>query len=726
MENMSEDQRREQDEQTPTQTTRPRPQPTAEQLARFAAADHQTKQKRKAQELFALGVEAPARRKLAPQPSGVDNQRFLPPANSGLQQQEQTTISANQPVQFKASTAIPPTKSGQNLREEIRKELDLMHEANLAKRTAEVEAVWRAKRDERTKEVENYWKGKLEEVISQRTDDKMRGLNEEIEKLKARLEKGPALIKAAEERGRRQGELDGYNKLSLNPELKPSQDRLNFDFLIKEKDKQLAEMKMARTNYLGDTKKYSEEMSAKLWEKDQEIMRLLAQVQNQPPQQSLGQENTDALMAEGQALQAKFDNQAQDLVSLQQTCNQQADIIANLTARVNEISQELRNCEQQLRIRSAELSVMSEELEKANKEVASLRRESEHKSAELNESNGEMAKKSEEIKKLREGRHHDSEKLSKYEQQVESQAKEIARIQDSYSDSDASNQEKYRKIASLRELLDNLGSHQSASSNQERVGQLEKQLAESQALLEVERSKNASLRDQQAWSEPEDLLARPENLATETGRGTTKVEAELVRAMLEQERDKIEAENSRRDLRVNVTLEGLERAERERRQMLTDELHRSDAELYEARKKIRELEERLLVSLSTQPEQRLLSLPLSLPTPQPSTQHSPPTLPTTPNVEPRSRFQHSHFCTPQRLLILTLAFLLTFFVSYSYLRSLANTVSQGELVGLRSRDDRIWWEAWELANWERNEGVPSYEEGWRRVEEVRRMGNLER
>lgn len=477
-------------------------------------------------------------------------------------------------------------------------------------------------------------------------------------------------------------------------------------------------MMMTRTNWLKDTNNYSEEMSAKLREKDQEIMRLLAQVQVQPHQLSMGQENTDALMAEGQALQAKFENQAQDLVSLQQSCNQQANTIANLTAQLNENSQESRNCEQQLGIRSAELSVMSEELKRATKEVSSLRRESDHKSTELNESNGEMANKSEEIEKLREGRHHDSEKLSNYERQVESQAKEIARIRSSNSDSEASNQEKDRKIASLRELLGNSKSHQSANSNQERVGLLEKQLAESQALLEVERSENASLRDQQAQSEPEHL---PENLPAEPERGTAKVDAKLARAMLEQEREKIEADNSRRDLRVNSTLEGLEGTERERRQMLMDELQTNDAELYNTRKKIRELEERLLVSSSTQPVQHPPSPPISSPPPQPSTQYSPPTLPTPPDVQPRSRFQRSRFPAPRSLLIAILIFLLAFFVPY--LQSTANTAPQDEPVGLRLRDDRIQLEAWELANREQNEGVPSYDEGWRRVEEVGRMGD---
>ena len=614
MENSSEEQRRQQGEQT--QTPRRRPQPTAEQLARFAATDHQMKQKRKAPEPFALGVEAPARRTQAPQSSGVHNQRFLPPPSPELQHQEQMTIPTDPPFECQASAVIPPTDPRQQLREEIRKDLELVHAANLAKRTAEVEAVWRAKRDERTKVVEDYWKEKLAEAMSQSADDKTRKLYQENEKLKGRLDKGPALIKAAEERGRRQGELDGYNKLSLNPELKPSQDRLNFDFLMKEKDKQLADMKMARDNWLKDTKKYSEEMTVKLREKEQEIQRLQAQVQIQIPQQSMMQGRTDALIAEGQALQAEFRNQTQDLVSLQQSCNQQADILANQTARLNQKSQELSDCEQQLGIRSAELSEMSEELKKATKEVSNLRRESDRKSVELNESNGELGKKSEEIEKLREGRHHESNELSNYVRQVESQSKEIARLQASHSDSESSNQEKDRKIASLRELLDNSKRHQSTSSDQERVKRLEKQLAETQALLETERSENASLRDQQGRSGLEDLPVEPE-------RETPEIDVELVRAMLEPERQKIEAENSRREFSVNATLEGLKETEREKRQMLMDELERNDAELYESQKKIRELEERLLVSSPTQPAQQLPSPLTSSPPPQPSTQHSP-------------------------------------------------------------------------------------------------------
>lgn len=664
MENSSDEQRRQQGEQTPTQATRRRPQPTAEQLARFAATDHQTKQKRKAPEPFALGVEAPARRTQAPQSSGVHNQPFLPPPSPGLQHQEQTTTPASPPFVCQASAVIPPTDPRQQLREEIRKGLELVHASNLAKRTSEVEAVWRTKRDERTKVVEDYWKEKLTEAMSQNADDKMKELYQENEKL----------------------------------------------------NKQLADMKMARGNWLKDTKKYSEEMTAKLREREQEIQRLQAQVQIQPAQQSMVQGHTDALIAEGQALQAEFHNQTQDLVSLQQSCNQQAAILADQTARLNQKWQELSDCEQQLGLRSIELSEMSEELEKATKEVSNLRRESDRKSLELNESNEELGKKSDEVEKLREGRHHDSKELSNYVQQVESQSKEIVRLQASHSDSESSNQEKDRKIASLRELLDNSKSHQSTSSDQERAQRLEKQLAETQALLEIERSENASLRDQQGRRGLEDLPVEPESEAPE-------IDPELVRAILEQERQKIEAVNSRREFSVNATLGVLRETERERRQTLMDELERNDAELYESQKKIRELEERLLVSSPTQPAQQLPSPPTSSPPPQPSTQHSPLVPPTSPAAGSGSRFQCSRFPAPRSLLIVIVIFLLAFIVPY--LQSVANSASRDELVGPVSRNDRIRWEARELANREQNEGFPTYEEGWKRTVEVGRIGGHE-
>lgn len=194
-----------------------------------AASHRQAGQKREASESFAEDAEVPVRHIEAPQSTSVHNQRFVAATPLGQ-------------IQPALSALDDSADMRKQLRNEIQKEVELLFDSRLARSTADLEALWRAKRDERTKQVEDYWRQKLSEVSSKSKDETTMELREEVEKLKARLEKGPGLIKAAEERGRRQGELDGFNQLALNPELKPSQDRLNFDFLMKEKDKEIADL----------------------------------------------------------------------------------------------------------------------------------------------------------------------------------------------------------------------------------------------------------------------------------------------------------------------------------------------------------------------------------------------------------------------------------------------------------------------------------------------------
>lgn len=240
-------------------------------------------------------------------------------------------------------------------------------------------------------------------------------------------------------------------------------------------------------------------------------------------------------------------------------------------------------------------------------------------------------------------------------------------------------------IASLRELLDNSKRHQSTSSDQEMFVQLEKQLAETQPLLEIEESENASLQDQQGRSGLEDFPVEPE-------RESTEINAELVRAMLEQERQKIEAENSRREISVNATLEGLKEAEGERRHMLMEELERKDAELYESQKKIRELEERLFVSSYTQPAPQLPSPFITSTPPQPSTQQSPLILPTSPAAEPGPWFPRSRFPIPRRFhkfILIPLFFLVPNLLVY--LLFLVGRKMSSVSITEREEADRKWF-----------------------------------
>lgn len=748
MENQSGEQLREPGEQTQAQQTRPPP--TAQQLAAFAAANHQTRQKREAPEAFAPEMEAPARRTQAPQSTGFHNQRFLQalsiapqeqgqaiiPADAAPHSEESETISqapddhdrsqlvlstlSTSPHQDSSVIAATQDQANadlrQQLREEIRKEMETVWESRLAKRAFEVENVWRGKREERTKVVEDYWKQKLAEAHSHHThgtDDKTSALHEEIEKLEKRLEKGPGLIKAAEERGRRQGELDGFNKFSLNPDLKPSQDRLNFDFLMKNKDKELAEVKAARDNWFKDARKFSEDTNAKFRDKDLEIQRLQAQIQSQQTQQPSAQDNLDALIAKGRTLQVRLESQTQELASLREQCNLQAADLARLTGQFVPKTQESSDREWQIGIKSAELSLTAEELRKKTEEVSSLGGETDRKSIEINESNEEVTKKLEETEKLREERHQDSQELSNYRRQVEEQSNEIATLRTQQADSVSSCQEKDRQIESLRKLLDDSNRHQSTNSEQEEVKRLRSELAESNSRLTA--VENASLLDNQARIELE-------SFPTESPEETAEADVELVRVMLEKERTKNEEENSRREKRVTTTLESLEETEQKRRQMLMEELEGKDAELFEARKEIRELNQKLLAATAT-------TLPVassSQPSPPSPIEPSSPTFSTSSAAGARSWYRLSRLpaidtgvnVSLRRLLIFLAVFLLAFFILHSQ-----SQVSRQEVVGLGSREERMRWEAWTLANRDRNEGVPTNEERWRRTQEVGRSGN---
>ncbi|MCJ1348688.1 hypothetical protein MMC31_006921, partial [Peltigera leucophlebia] len=425
METLSRDQTKDQGQQNLACSTHIRPLLTAEQLAESAASHDRTEQMKKAPEPFAKEEEAPARRTEELQSTGIQNQRFLAitpvdqshpifPAPTASNQESSTRDASPRHydnIQPMTSTLSTNADLHEQLQKEIRKEFELLYDSRLVKRTADLEAFWRGKREERTKEVENYWKQKLTEVVSQRRDgESTRELHEQIEKLKTRLEKGPGLIKAAEERGRRQGELDGFNKLSLNPELKPSQDRLNFEFLMKEKNKEIAEVKAARDNWFRVARKFSGETIAKLREQKQQILRLQTLVQDPPPQKPSALDNAEVLIAAGQKLQRSYDKQTQELVRLQEKCNQQAADLANLKARLHHRSEESSN-------RDQKLGDLSKELHKKTKEVSILRRESDQKSVKLSESTEQLEKKSREISILQEGRQEDLTELEKNRQQ---------------------------------------------------------------------------------------------------------------------------------------------------------------------------------------------------------------------------------------------------------------------------------------------------------------------
>lgn len=296
-------------------------------------------------------------------------------------------------------------------------------------------------------------------------------------------------------------------------------------------------MRATRDSWFNDARRFSEETNAKIRDRDHEIQRLQAELQTQPMQQPRAPDCTDALIAEGRALQVRFDSQTQELLRLREHYNQQATDMAKLRDLLQEKSNESSNHERQGAIKSKELTLLSEELRKRTEEVSILRRENDQKSVQLKDINEELAKTWGQLKKQREEHYKSWLELGTYErrieahskeisslgarrhQQVEAQSKEIASLCSRHGASESSQREKDRIIAGLRALLDKSNPLQSIKYGQEeakclrrRLAKSDRKLAESESRLITLLIENASLRQNQ------DMIKKARKLARIKGR----------------------------------------------------------------------------------------------------------------------------------------------------------------------------------------------------------------
>lgn len=244
--------------------------------------------------------------------------------------------------------------------------------------------------------------------------------------------------------------------------------------------------------------------------------------------------------------------------------------------------------------------------------------------------------------------------------------------------------------------------------------------------------------------------AMDDELPSNSAEETAAADVRLVRAMLEEERGKGEAENRRRENRVTATLGAMEETERGRRQLLLDELEAKDAQIYDVQRQIRELNGRLLAFSQSQPSPSPPSAPSSSPPPEtsPSPTPPPPLAPTSPTpsaTQTRSRFglsrppatdAETNF-SPRRVLIMLAIFLLTVLFpllrfpsrppsQHIYLEQVA--VEAWPEVEVMSREEahlerRRRLEAWAMTNWERNQRIARGEEVDGREEEYRPLSN---
>lgn len=566
-----------------------------------------------------------------------------------------------------------------------------------------------------------------------------------VEELRKRLD--PSKLKAAYDRGWREGGIAGYNKYSLNPETKSSDDRVAFENICKEKDKAIHDQQVTMA-------RYQKELMARK-SRIETLEQQASLGSPQPPIQQQGQIITGRQISDAEA---RFSAQGQELEARRAQNELMRADLANWQAQWGLITADLEKWKAAFSAKAGQLDACQRQLANSNGEI----QESKAKANELAVTNsvktGSLKAAAEELESELNLLSFDFNSLDRlYTTLVQVAAERSAEtesvIQDGKDVINALTSEK-KKSSELREQLEEeLGRQaeeiEDLSVENEELKQKLKEREEEDTRAPRNRATSPSQATDQTTGEIDDL---PTNMAQETAAASI----ELVREVLERERRAIEADNLRRENRVTATLEGLAETERRRRQLLIDELEDKDAQLYDAQKQIRELTERLLVASPTQPSLTTPSAPVSsTPSPPPPppktsspppetssspTEPPPPTIPTSSAAQSQPSFRLPRIpatdaaanFSPRRLLIMLAIFLLPFFRSPGrpasediHSRQVAiEVLPEVEVVvrGTDYEDRRRQWQAWAMGNWERIERIERGEiSGWAE-EEYRPIG----
>ncbi len=497
-----------------------------------------------------------------------------------------------------------------------------------------------------------------------------------VEELRKKLD--PSKLKAAYDRGWREGGIAGYNKYSLDPETKPSDDRLAFENICKEKDQAIHEQQVTMARYQKElmARKHRIEML------EQQINYAIPQ----PPTQHQGQNVSGQQISDAEAL---FSAQAQELAATRAQNELMRQDLTNWQAQWGLITADLERWKTAFNTKAGQLDACQRQLDQSNREVEERKANANQLAIINSAKSGSLKAASEELEsklkvlsfdfnsldmlyttlaQVAAERSAEVESIRALSEQLRSNSK---RVQDGLTS-------KNNDLVKLREQLEKTVARQADviqdfSKKNEALTRKVKEREEEDARATRNRAESPDQAVDQPTEDTDDL---PINLAQQTA-----VNVGLLCGMLESERGRSEAENQRREDRVTAALETMGETERERRQLLMDYLEDRDAQIYDAQKQIRELSEKLLAASPSQPSQPSPTPP-SAPSSSPSlpeTSPSPTTpLPPLPNVPTPSPAQsRSQFClrrlsatgaeinfSPRRLLIMLAIFLLAFLIRF--------------------------------------------------------------
>ena len=190
----------------------------------------------------------------------------------------------------------------------------------------------------------------------QENQTKLDEAESKVEELRKRLE--PSKLKAAYDRGFREGGLEGYNKYSLHPETKASDERLAFEKIIKEKDRaiQNQQMTMAR---------YEQELMANR-RRTQELEQRASLPTPQQPTPQQGQNISGQQILESEA---RFSTQGQEL-SVAKSQNELMRVdLSNWQVQWGLITADLERWKAAFSAKATQLDACQRQLEHSDREL---------------------------------------------------------------------------------------------------------------------------------------------------------------------------------------------------------------------------------------------------------------------------------------------------------------------------------------------------------------------
>ena len=560
---------------------------------------------------------------------------------------------------------------------------------------------------------------------------KLHEAESELKELRRQLDS--AKFKEAYDQGFREGGKRVYDMCKRDRETKANEDRLAFQKMCYEKDLAIRDQQltmssyqkelMARRRRIADLEQYvSQQLVQNI--SGQQILHAEARFNAQAQELAVEKSQSQLMRAELGNWQARWDTISADLEKWKSAISMKASQLDAYQLQHNNFSLELQESRDQVK-----------ELAAINSEVIGRWQAS---SRELKSKLNVLSSAFDSLKQL-------TMKLTKVAAERLAEIKLVKALNEELNDNSKQVADGKEEISAL--TIQNTELAKERDDLEETVAEQDKELqdlsAENDELIRKLRERDE--RGQRAIQNPENTPNQADkeqaeeidNLPADLVPETAAANIELVRVMVERERESTTAENARREQRVTATLERMEETEQRRRQMLIDELEVKDAQLYDAQNTITELTERLFATSATQPTQSLPSAPSSTESPpagspspaQPSpipTQPPPTPAASSPQPHPRSWFRLVSVAatkfSPRRLVIILSIFLLallSFYLHSASRISATEDINSGQVAfeamhvpadPIFSRSEaeeerRRLVQIWAWRNWERNERI---------------------